>query len=316
MKIVVLDGYTLNPGDLSWEGLEKLGECTVHDRTSSNQLIARAEGARVLLTNKVVLDADAIQQQPDLAYIGVLATGYNIVDIDAAAEKGIIVTNVPAYSTDSVAQLVFAFLLEVVNSVKHHSDAVHDGRWSSSPDFSFHETPLAELAGMTMGIIGFGAIGRAVARIAEAFGMSVIVHTRTPGQNDGVRYADLDTIFTESDVVSLHCPLTPETEGLVNRDRLKLMKKAAILVNTSRGPVVDETALAHALNSGQIAAAAVDVLSAEPPPEDNPLLTARNCIITPHIAWATHAARKRLMDTVVRNVKAWMSGQPVNVVGR
>jgi glycerate dehydrogenase len=314
MKIVVLDGYTLNPGDLSWDELNGLGECVVHDRTAPDKLLERAKGAQVLLTNKVVLDREAMEQLPELGYIGVLATGYNVVDMETAEDRGIVVTNVPAYSTDSVAQLVFALLLELVSGVGKHDEAVHAGKWTRSPDFSFSEVPMTELAGLTMGFVGFGEIGRAVARIAEAFNMKVIVHTRTPGKGDGINYVDLDTVFAESDVVSLHCPLTPETQDLVNRDRLRRMKDTAVLINTSRGPVVDESALADALNQGEIAGAAVDVLSVEPPPEDNPLLGASNCIITPHIAWATLAARKRLMDTVVGNVKAWIDGTPRNIV--
>jgi len=314
VKIVVLDGYTLNPGDLSWGELKELGECIVHERTSTGQLLERAKGAQVLLTNKVILDRQVMDHLPELKYIGVLATGYNIVDMEAAREKDIVVTNVPAYSTDSVAQLVFALLLEHVNAVGRHSEAVHAGKWSANADFSFHETPLRELAGMTMGIVGFGAIGQAVAKIATAFGMDVMVHTRRPGTSDGVKYVALDTIFAESDVVSLHCPLTPETQGLVNGERLKGMKNTAFLINTSRGPVVDEAALAEALNTGQIAGAAVDVLSVEPPHEENPLLKAKNCIITPHIAWATLAARGRLMGIVAANLRAWMEGRPVNVV--
>jgi len=262
----------------------------------------------------VVLDREAMEQLPELAYIGVLATGYNVVDVGAAGDRGVVVTKVPAYGTDSVAQFVFALLLELVTGVGRHDEAVHAGKWSRSPDFSFSEIAMVELAGLTMGIVGFGAIGRAVARIAEAFGMKVAVHTRTPGKGDGIRYVDLDTVFTECDIVSLHCPLTPETQNLVNSERLNQMKSSTFLINTSRGPVVDEPALAEALNSGLIAGAGLDVLSIEPPPEDNPLLRARNCVITPHIAWATLAARKRLMDTVVGNVRAWMEGQPVNVV--
>ena len=314
MKIVVLDGYTLNPGDLSWDELNGLGECVVHDRTAPDKLLERAKGAHVLLTNKVVLDREAMGQLPELAYIGVLATGYNVVDVEAARDRGIVVTNVPAYSTDSVAQIVFALLLELVSGVGRHDEAVHTGKWSRSPDFSFCEISMIELAGLTMGIVGFGEIGRVVARIAEAFNMKVIVHTRTSGKGDGIIYVDLDTVFAESDVISLHCPLTPETQGLVNSDRLRRMKESGVLINTSRGPVVDEAALADALNTGEIAGAAVDVLSVEPPPEDTPLLGARNCIITPHIAWATLAARNRLMDTVVGNVKAWMEGRPGNIV--
>ena len=315
MKIVVLDGYTLNPGDLSWDELRGLGHCTVHERTAPGELLERASGAQVLLTNKVILDREAMEQLPELAYIGVLATGYNVVDVGGARERGVAVTNVPAYSTNSVAQLVFALLLELASGVGRHDTEVHAGKWSRSPDFSFSEISTTELAGLTFGIVGFGEIGRAVARIAEAFRMKVIVHTRTPGKDDGIAYVDLETVFAESDVVSLHCPLTPETRSLVNRDRLRRMKDTAILINTSRGPVVDESALAQALNEGKIAGAGVDVLSVEPPPEDNPLLGARNCIITPHIAWATLAARKRLMDTVVGNVRAWMEGRAVNVVG-
>lgn len=314
MKIVVLDGHTLNPGDLSWEDLKALGDCTVHERTSRHELVTRARGAEALLTNKVVLDAGVIADLPDLKYIGVLATGYNVVDVDAARKRGIVITNVPAYSTDSVAQLVFALLLEIANAVHRHSESVRAGKWSESLDFSYHETPLVELAGLTMGVVGFGAIGQAVTKIAQAFGMNVIVHTRNPKAAEAVNFVDLETVFSKSDVLTLHCPLTPETEKLVNSERLKTMKKTAVLINTSRGPVVDENALAQALDSGQIAAAGVDVLSTEPPSPDNPLLQARNCVITPHIAWATLAARKRLMDTVVRNVEAWMSGQPVNVV--
>jgi len=313
-KIVVLDGYTLNPGDLSWDELKGLGDCIVHDRTAPDQLMERAKGAHVLLTNKVILDREAMESLSELACIGVQATGYNVVDVEAARDRGIVVTNVPAYSTDSVVQMTFALLLETVNAVGRHNQAVHAGEWSGREDFSFHISPLIELAGMTMGIVGYGAIGKAVAGVAEAFGMKILVHTRTPAEDDGIEYADLATVFAESDVVSLHCPLTPETEGLVNSDRLRRMKSTAVLINTSRGPVVDESALAVALNKGEIAGAAVDVLSVEPPPEDNPLLGARNCIITPHIAWATLAARKRLMDTVVGNVRAWMDGKSVNVV--
>lgn len=314
MKIVVLDGYTLNPGDLSWEELKDLGECTVHERTPADKLFKRAAGAQILLTNKVILDRELMEQLPDLEYIGVLATGYNVVDMEAARDKGVVVTNVPAYGTDSVAQHVFALLLELVSGVGRHDEAVRAGKWSRSPDFCFSEISMTELAGLTFGIVGYGAIGKAVAKVAEAFGMRVIVHTRTPGTKDGILYADLDTVLKESDIVSLHCPLSPDTENLVNSSRLILMKNTAILINTSRGPLVDEKALAGALNTGQIAGAALDVLSTEPPPDSNPLLTAPNCILTPHIAWATRAARKRLMDTVVGNVRAWISGQPINLV--
>lgn len=314
MKIVVLDGYTLNPDDLSWEELEELGECVVYDRTAPDQLRERAKGAQVLMTNKVVLDGDAIRDLPDLRYIGVLATGYNVVDVEAARQAGVTVTNVPAYSTDSVAQMTFALLLELTNSVGVHHEAVTNGMWSASLDFSFRKHALVELSGLTLGIVGYGAIGRAVARIAGAMGMKVLVHTRTSGNGEGMRFVDLDTVFVESDVVTLHCPLTDETEGIVSRGRLRTMKPSAFLLNTARGPLVDEEALAEALNGGKLAGAGLDVLTAEPPPPDNPLLSAKNCIITPHIAWATLAARQRLMDIIVGNLRAWMDNRPVNIV--
>jgi glycerate dehydrogenase len=315
MKIVVLDGYTLNPGDLSWEGLESLGECIVHDRTTPDQLQKRALGARVLMTNKVVLDGDAIRGLPDLRYIGVLATGYNVVDVEAARQAGVTVTNVPAYSTNSVAQMTFALLLELTNSVGIHHEAVTNGMWSANLDFSFRKHALIELSGLTLGVVGYGAIGKAVAMIAGAMRMDVLVHTRTFTDGDGTRFVDLDTLFRESDVVSLHCPLTEETAGIVSRDRLQTMKPSSFLINTARGPLVDEQALAAALNEGLISGAGLDVLTEEPPPSDNPLLSAKNCVITPHIAWATLAARQRLMDTVTGNLRAWMGGRPENLVG-
>lgn len=314
LNIVVLDGYTLNPGDLSWEALETLGSCTVYDRTGPQDVLERAGNADIVLTNKVILDAGIIRSLPNLKYIGILATGTNVVDLVEAKDHGLIVTNVPAYSTESVAQMTFALLLELVCAVGRHNEAVHDGLWSRKKDFSFHLTPLVELSGLSMGIVGYGAIGRTVARLAEVFGMEVIVHTRTPGKKERVHFVDLDLLFSESDVVSLHCPLTLETEKLVNRKRLRSMKKTAYLINTARGPVVDEWALAEALDAGDIAGAAVDVLSTEPPSSDNPLLKTRNCLITPHIAWATLAARRRLMEVVVYNVRAWMEGDPVNTV--
>jgi glycerate dehydrogenase len=315
MKIVVLDGYTLNPGDLSWKALDSLGTCTIYERTDSSLVMERSREADVLLTNKVVLDAETIRSLPRLKYIGVLATGYNVVNILAAREQGVVVTNVPSYSTDSVAQLTFALLLELVIGVGRHDEAVHRGKWARNPDFSFREISTIELAGLIMGIVGFGEIGSAVARIAEAFKMEVLVHTRSPGKDDKIKFVDLDVIFTRSDVISLHCPLTPETEGLVNTEHLQMMKRTSFLINTARGPVLDEEALADALNKGRIAGAAIDVLSTEPPPADNPILGAKNCIITPHIAWATLAARKRLMAAVVSNLRAWMEGRPINMVG-
>jgi glycerate dehydrogenase len=315
MKIVVLDGYTLNPGDLSWRALDSLGTCIIYERTDSSLVMERSCQADVLLTNKVVLDAETIRSLPRLKYIGVLATGYNVVNIHAAREQGVVVTNVPSYSTDSVAQLTFALLLELVIGVGRHDEAVHRGKWARNPDFSFREISTIELAGLIMGIVGFGEIGSAVARIAEAFKMEVLVHTRSPGKDDKIKFVDLDVIFTRSDVISLHCPLTPETEGLVNTERLQMMKRTSFLINTARGPILDEKALADALNKGRIAGAAIDVLSTEPPPADNPILGAKNCIITPHIAWATLAARKRLMAAVVNNLRAWMEGRPINRVG-
>jgi len=316
MKLVVLDGVTLNPGDLSWDPLEALGECTVHDRTQPGKVLARAGGDEIVLTNKVVLSAALLQQLPDLKYIGVLATGTNVVDLQAAARQDIVVTNVPDYSTASVAQLTFALLLELTLHVGSHSEGVRAGRWSQAKDFSYADFPLIELEGLTLGIVGFGRIGQRVAAIARSFGMTVLVHSRTqPGpEKVGVRAVDLDTLFCESDVVTLHCPLTEGTTGLVNAERLAGMKSSAFLINTGRGPLIDESALAEALNARTIAGAAVDVLSSEPPPVENPLLSAQNCLITPHIGWATLAARRTLMEIVVTNVTAFLQGAPQNVV--
>ena len=315
MKIVVLDGHTLNPGDLSWNGLEALGDCTVYDRTPPGLVVGRAREAAVVLTNKTVLDADTIAQLPELKYIGVLATGFNVVDIDAARQRGIPVTNVPAYSTRSVAQATFALLLELVQHVGHHAQTVRDGRWCASPDFCYSDTPLVELDGLTIGLIGYGSIARVVAATARSFGMRVIAHRRSDQPAaDGVRLIDLESLLRESDVVSLHCPLTAENHRLLDAPRLALMKPGAFLINTARGPLIDEQALADALNTGRLAGAGLDVLAVEPARPDNPLLTARNCVITPHIAWATGAARRRLMDVVVANVRAFLAGTPENVV--
>jgi len=316
VKIVVLDGYTLNPGDLDWSGLRALGECEIHDRTPPDQVLARAAGAPIVLTNKTVLSREIIAPLPDLKYIGVLATGYNVVDVAAAKERGIPVTNIPTYGTASVAQMVFAHLLHLTQRVADHAQSVRAGDWARSPDFCYWRHPLVELAGLTMGIVGFGRIGRETGNAARAFGMKVIYHdvfAPKVSVEEGVA-VDLDTLFRESDVVSLHCPLTAENHGLVNRARLALMKPTAFLINTSRGPLVDEPALADALNAGRIAGAGLDVLCVEPPRADNPLLTAKNCFITPHIAWATRAARARLLDTVVANVRAFLAGEPQNVV--
>ena len=317
MKIVVLDGYTANPGDLDWSALAALGALTVHERTPAPLTLERAAGAQVVLTNKVMLGAAALAALPELRYVGVLATGYNVVDVAAAGERGIVVTNVPAYSTPSVAQHVFALLLELSRGVGHHATLVREGRWSTAPDFAFWATPQVELAGLTFGIVGFGAIGQAVARIALAFGMRVLVATRHPDPPawPEVTFVALDELFAKADVVSLHCPLTGETHGMVSAARLAAMKPSAWLINTGRGPLVDEAALAAALNAGQIAGAGLDVLAQEPPPADNPLLTAPNCVITPHLAWATRAARARLLNTAIANVRAFLEGHPQNRVG-
>lgn len=314
--IVVLDGHPLNPGDLRWDELEAFGQVRVHARTAPAELLPSAAGATALLTNKVVLDRQAIQALPTLRYIGVTATGFNVVDLEAASDHGVVVTNVPAYSTDSVAQLTFALLFELTHRVGHHAQAVRQGQWSACPDFSFTDFPLVELAGGTFGIVGYGHIGRTVSRLARALGMSVLVHTRTVPETaePGVTFVALRELFERSDVVSLHCPLTAETRHLVNRERLGWMRRTAYLLNTGRGPLVDETALAEVLNAGRLAGAGLDVLSGEPPPRDHPLLRAANCLITPHLAWATVAARRRLMQTTVDNLRAFLAGRPANVV--
>jgi len=313
-RIVVLDGFTLNPGDLDWRELAALGELTVHERTGAAQVVERATGAEIVLTNKTPISAEAMAQLPGVRCIGVLATGHNVVDTAAAKGRGIPVCNVPGYGTASVAQHVWALLLELTQRAGHHAASVRDGRWSASPDFCYWDFPLIELAGLTLGIVGYGEIGRAVARIGRAFGMEVVATTRTARPGTDVPLISLDELFARADVITLHCPLTPETQGMVNAARLASMKPTAFLINTSRGPLVVEADLAAALNAGKIAGTALDVLAVEPPSSDNPLLTARNCLITPHIAWATHAARARLMAVVVANVKAFLDGRPANVV--
>jgi len=316
MKIVVLDGYTLNPGDLSWEGLEALGDCAVYDRTPPEEVIERAREAEIVLTNKTVLDKEKIDALPKMKYIGVLATGYNVVDLDAARARDIPVTNIPTYGTPAVAQMAFAHVLELTQHVAHHAQTVRDGRWAECPDFCYWDYPLVELKDLTMGIVGYGRIGRETGRIARAFGMKLLAADIMvkPEDYPEAEFVELDDLFRRSDVISLHCPLTAENERFVNARRLALMKKTAFLINTSRGPLVDEQALADALNSGAIAGAGLDVLAVEPPRTDNPLLTAKNCNITPHIAWATRSARARLMDTAVQNVKDFIAGNPTNVV--
>lgn len=318
MKIVVLDGYAANPGDLSWDVLKTLGDCTIYDRTMPNEVVERAFDAEAILTNKVILKDELLAKLPNLKYIGVLATGYNTVDIESAKKRGIIVTNIPSYSTPSVAQMVFAHILNIASQVKHHSDEVRKGRWTNSQDFCFIDSPLLELRGKKIGLIGLGNIGYNTARIAIGFGMEVYAYTsksvfQLPPE---IKKLDLDGIFKECDIVSLHCPLTPETRGLVNKTRLELMRPSSIIINTGRGPLIVEQDLADALNSGKIYAAGLDVLSSEPPKADNPLLTAKNCFITPHIAWATAEARERLMSIAIENVKSYIAGNPTNVVNK
>lgn len=315
--MVVLDGAALNPGDLDWVGLERYGSLTVYERTAVADIAARAKDAEVVFTNKVAMDDQTLNGLPNLKYIGVLATGYNMVDTASARDRGIVVTNVPGYSSHSVVQLTFALLLELCHRVQRHSDSVFEGKWSRSLDFSFWDYPLIELAGKNLGIIGFGDIGQRVADVAAALGMQVIGYSRTQTDQSHrpyFRWASLDTLLAESDAISIHSPLTPQTQGLINADTLAKMKPSAFLLNTARGPIIEEADLANALNEGKIAGAGLDVLSVEPPSPDNPLLSARNCVITPHIAWATKEARSRLMGITVDNLKAYMEGNPVNVV--
>jgi glycerate dehydrogenase len=312
MKIVVLDGHALNPGDLDWSPLRALGDCEIHARTAPGELANRAGGADALLTNKCPLRAATLAGLPDLRYIGVLATGYNVVDVAAARTRGVVTTNVPTYGTRSVAQHVLALILELTNHAGHHARSVRDGGWVRSVDWCYWERPLIELDGLTLGIVGFGRIGRAVAELARAFGMNVIVASRRAAAE--FPNVPLDELFRRGDIVSLHCPLTPATEGLVNAARLASMKPTAFLVNTSRGPLVVESDLAAALDAGKLAGAALDVLAKEPPAADNPLLSAKNCLITPHHAWATRAARQRLLNVVVENLRAFLAGTPQNVV--
>jgi glycerate dehydrogenase len=317
MHIVVLDGYTLNPGDLSWGDLHEIGALTVHEHTLPEQIVDRACQATFILTNKTPLNKETIDKLPELKYIGVLATGYNIVDVDYAKQLGIVVTNVPTYGTRSVAQMVFALLLEMCHHVQHHANAVRHGTWSQSRDFCFWHHPLIELSGKTMGIVGFGRIGEQTANLAEAFGMKVMGYNRTrsdQSHRNDFRWAELAELFTQSDVISLHVPLVPETKGMINKHTLAMMKPSAFLINTSRGPLIVDDDLADALNQGVIAGAALDVLSVEPPPLNNPLIYAKNCIITPHISWATFEARKRLMQTAIDNVKSYLQGNRMNVV--
>lgn len=318
MKIVNLDGYTTNPGDLSWDGIKRFGDYTVYDRTPADKVIERAKGANILIINKTVVTREILDAlSPELEYIGLQSTGYNVVDCDYARKLGITVCNIPAYSTKAVAQLVFAFILQVTNEVALHSNAVKNGEWCTCPDFCFWKTPLTELDSKIIGIIGFGSIGRRVAKLAEAFDMKVLAYAPRPkdkGELKTVEFVDLDILFKNSDIITCHCPLTEETKGMINEENIIKMKKNAIFINTSRGPVVDEKALADALNSEKIKAACLDVLETEPALESNPLLKAKNCYITPHIAWAAHETRARLLKILEENIEAYLSGKPQNVV--
>jgi len=317
LKIVVLDGYTLNPGDLTWNDLIKLGDLKVYDRTSYDEVLERSQGADILLTNKTPIDEKTLNKLPSLKYIGVLATGYNVVDVKAAKGKGIVVTNVPGYGTTSVVQMTFALLLELCNHVQNHSNSVMSGKWSESDDWCYWDYPLVELAGKTMGIIGFGNIGQKVADVATAFGMKILAvdKFRSNQSNRGnFKWVETHELFEKADVISIHCPLFPETQGLINSENLCKMKKSAFIINTSRGPIIVDQDLADALNKGVIAGAAIDVLSIEPPEVNNPLFSAQNCIITPHIAWATKESRARLMKIATNNLSSFLNGKELNII--
>ena len=316
MKIVELDGYAANPGDLSWEPLQELGELTVYDRTPASLVVERAKDADIILINKVLITEEVLSQLPRLKYIGVLATGYNVVDVKAATKRGIVVTNIPAYSTESVAQMTFAHILNITNRIGHYARQSREGRWSSNPDFCYWDTQLWELSGKTIGIVGLGNIGMRVATIARYFGMDVFAFTSKNSADlpEGIQKTTLDGLFAVSDIVSLHCPLTADTRHLINRESLEKMKEGSILINTGRGPLVDEEAVAEALASGHLGGYGADVMIDEPPSPNNPLLAQRNAFITPHIAWATREARQRLMDICVRNVKAFIEGKRLNTV--
>jgi glycerate dehydrogenase len=317
MKIVVLDGYTLNPGDLNWNEIASLGELTVYDRTqNTDSVILKAiDDAEVVFTNKTVLSAEVLKKAPSIKYIGVLATGYNVVDVNCARERGVVVTNIPNYGTDAVAQFAMGLLLQLCHRIGEHSLAVHSGAWGQSPDFSFWNFPLVELTGKTMGIVGYGKIGRKMAQIAKAFGLNVLIYTKTKSRSPEVgEYVEFDQLLKKSDVISLHCPLTLDTEGLMDKVAIQKMKTGVLLLNTARGGLVVEKDLKEALKSGKIAGAALDVVSVEPMSNDHPLLGVENCIITPHIAWATREARTRLMAMATENLRAYLKGKPVNVV--
>ena len=316
MKIVNLDGCSTNPGDLSWDAFYKYGDFTVYERTAPEQIVERARDADVIIINKSVITNELLDKLPNLKYVGLQSTGYNVIDCDEARRRNIVVSNIPAYSTNEVAQHVFALLLEVTNKVSIHNEAVHNGEWCACPDFCFWKEPLTELNNKTIGVIGFGSIGKRVANIAIAFGMKVLVNTPhpSPEKYDNIEFVPLETLLCQSDIITCHCPLNESTRHLINADSISKMKTNAILINTSRGPVLDENAVAEALNSGKLAAACVDVLDVEPPSESNPLLHAKNCIITPHIAWAATETRARLLEILEDNLKAFINGKPQNVV--
>lgn len=318
MNIVVLDGYTLNPGDITWKGIEKLGSLTVYDRTPADEIINRIGNAEVVFTNKTPISKETFEACPNVKFVGVLATGYNVVDVVAAKEKGIVVTNIPTYGTDAVGQFAIGLLLEICHHIHHHSKAVHEGRWENNDDWCFWDYPLIELAGKTMGIIGFGRIGQATGRIAKALGMKVIAFDEYPNDSgkELAEYVSLDTLFAQSDVIALHCPLFPSTEGIINKNNIAKMKDGVIILNNSRGPLIVEEDLADALNSGKVYAAGLDVVSTEPIRGDNPLLSAKNCIITPHISWAPKESRQRLMNIAVDNLDAFIKGASKNVVNK
>lgn len=319
MKIVILDGYTENPGDLSWEGFERLGELTVYDRTPADKIVERMKGAEIVYTNKTPISRETIAQCPELKFIGVLATGYNVIDTAAAKEAGVVVSNIPTYGTDAVGQYVIALLLELCHHVGEHSDCVKKGDWTNNQDWCFWNHPLVELAGKTMGIIGFGRIGQRAAKNAEALGMKILAYDEYQNkelETENCRYASLDELLANSDVISLHCPLFPSTEGIINKETIAKMKDGVKIINTSRGPLIVEQDLADALNSGKVSGAAVDVVSTEPIKMDNPLLTAKNMIITPHIAWAPKESRQRLMNIAVDNLEKFLDGAPQNVVNK
>ena len=322
MKIVVLDGYTLNPGDLDWKGLETIGDCTVYDRTSLTDVqeaIDRIGNAEIVFTNKTPMPKSLFDACPNIKFVGVLATGYNVVDVNAAKDKGVIVTNIPTYGTAAVGQFTIALLLEICHHIGHHNNAVHEGKWENNADWCFWDYPLIELDGKTIGIIGYGRIGQATGKIAQALGMKVLAYDEYKNPNlvtETCKYAELDELLKESDVIALHCPLFPSTQGIINKENIAKMKDGVIILNDSRGPLIVEEDFAEALNSGKVAAAGLDVVSSEPIKGNNPLLKAKNCIITPHIAWAPKESRKRLMDIAVNNLQAFVAGEPVNVVNK